>query len=73
MAKAQWRRVTAAKQALDALSLCDWCGARTFPTGADLQLCRDCSNKRNREGRLRFLAAHGYGPDGKKLPKPAAA
>lgn len=71
--KAAWRKVQEAKRALDALGRCDWCGDRTFPTGADLQLCRDCADERNRQGRIALLKHHGYGPDGKKLPKPAAA
>lgn len=65
----QQRRVAAARRALDALGRCDWCGDRTFPTGAELQLCEDCSKERNQQNRVALLAAHGYGPDGKRLPR----
>lgn len=65
----QQARVRAAKRDLDALGLCDWCGAQTFPYGAELQLCNGCSRERNRQNRIEFLAAHGYGPDGKRLPR----
>lgn len=61
--------VAAAKRRLAELSRCDWCGAQTFPYGAELQLCEDCSKERNRLNRIKFLAAHGYGPDGQRLPR----
>lgn len=39
----QQARVTAARRALDRLSRCDSCGARTVPTGSELQLCWPCT------------------------------
>jgi hypothetical protein len=72
-AAAQSRRVKAAQAAIDALGVCDQCGDRTYPTGAEPQLCQSCSDKRRRQSRIELLAAHGYGPDGKRLPKVAAA
>jgi hypothetical protein len=65
----QQRRVAAARRALDALGRCDWCGAQTFPYGAELQLCEDCSRELSKRNRIKLLAAHGYGPDGKRLPR----
>jgi hypothetical protein len=73
MAAAQSRRVKAAQAAIDALGTCDSCGARVFPTAAEPQLCEACSIKRKQQNRTKLLAAHGYGPDGKRLPKVAAA
>ena len=72
-AAAQSRRVKAAQAAIDALGICDQCGDRTYPTGAELQLCEACSVKRRRQNRIELLAAHGYGPDGKRLPRVTAA
>ena len=72
-AAAQSRRVKAAQAAIDALGVCDQCGDRTYPTGAELQLCQGCSIKRKQQNRIEFLAAHGYGPDGQRLPRDAAA
>jgi hypothetical protein len=72
-AAAQKRRVDAAQAAIDALGVCDQCGDRTYPTGAEPQLCQSCSDKRRRQSRIELLAAHGYGPDGKRLPKVTAA
>jgi len=72
-AAAQARRVRAAQEAVDALGACDWCGKRTFPTGAALQLCQSCGDKRKQQNRIEVLAAHGYGPDGKRLPRDTAA
>jgi recombinational DNA repair protein RecR len=72
-AAAQSRRVKAAQAAIDALGVCDQCGDRTYPTGAEPQLCQSCSDKRRRQSRIELLAAHGYGPDGKRLPKVTAA
>jgi hypothetical protein len=69
MAAAQSRRVKAAQAAIDALGICDQCGDRTYPTGAELQLCQSCSIKRQQQNRIELLAAHGYGPDGKRLPR----
>jgi hypothetical protein len=68
-AAAQSRRVKAAQEAIDALGVCDQCGDRTYPTGAELQLCQSCSIKRKQQNRIELLAAHGYGPDGKRLPR----
>jgi len=73
MAAAQSRRVKAAQAAIDALGVCDQCGDRTYPTGAKPQLCESCSDKRRRQSRIELLAAHGYGPDGKRLPRVTAA
>ena len=72
-AAAQSRRVKAAQAAIDALGVCDQCGDRTYPTGAKPQLCESCSDKRRRQSRIELLAAHGYGPDGKRLPRVTAA
>jgi len=72
-AAAQARRVKAAQQAIDALGVCDQCGDRIYPTGAELQLCQSCSIKRQQQNRIELLAAHGYGPDGKRRPRDAAA
>jgi hypothetical protein len=60
-------RVAAARRAVDQLSCCDWCGSKTLPSGAELQLCRDCGQDRRELQRLDLLASHGYGPDGKRL------
>ena len=65
--KQQQARVAAARRALDRLSCCDWCGAKTLPTGAELQLCQACSAEQREIRRVQLLAAHGYGPDGKRL------
>ena len=65
----QQARVRAAKRDLDALGRCDWCGAQTFPYGAELQLCDDCSRELSKRNRIKLLTAHGYGPDGKRLPR----
>jgi len=70
---AQSRRVKAAQAAIDALGVCDQCGDRTYPTGAEPQLCQSCSIKRKQQNRIELLAAHGYGPDGRRLPKSTAA
>jgi hypothetical protein len=70
---AQSRRVKAAQAAIDALGVCDQCGDRTYPTGAEPQLCQSCSIKRKQQNRIELLAAHGYGPDGRRLPKGTAA
>ncbi len=72
-AAAQSRRVKAAQAAIDALGVCNQCGDRTYPTGAEPQLCQSCSIKRKQQNRIELLAAHGYGPDGKRLPKVTAA
>ncbi|MCP9940979.1 hypothetical protein KBY70_00990 [Cyanobium sp. ATX 6E8] len=66
-AAAQQRRVSAAQQAVDALGACDWCGTKVLPCGAELQLCRSCSEVERQRQRVKFLAQHGYGPDGKRL------
>ena len=66
-AAAQQRRVRAAQQAVDALGLCDWCGANVLPCGAALQLCPACAAVQRKLHRVEFLAQHGYGPDGKRL------
>lgn len=63
----QRARVAAARSALDQLSRCDLCGAKTLPTGAELQLCQVCSAEQREIRRVQLLAAHGYGPDGKRL------
>jgi hypothetical protein len=68
-AAAQKRRVEAAQEVIDAMGVCDQCGSRTYPTGADHQLCQSCSIKRQQQNRIELLAAHGYGPDGKRLPR----
>jgi hypothetical protein len=73
MAAAQSRRVKAAQAAIDALGICDQCGDRTYPTGAELQLCQSCSIKRRQQNRVEFLAAHGYAADGRRLPRGTAA
>jgi hypothetical protein len=73
MAASQQRAVKAAEAALAALSRCDQCGERVFPTAAEPQLCEACSIKRKQQNRIELLAQHGYGPDGKRLPKDAAA
>jgi len=73
MAAAQSRRVKAAQAAIDALGVCDQCGDRTYPTGAELQLCQSCSIKRKQQNRIELLAAHGYAADGRRRPKVAAA
>jgi hypothetical protein len=52
---------------VDRLSCCDWCGAKTFPSGAELQPCRDCSADQRKLQRLVLLASHGFAPDGKRL------
>jgi hypothetical protein len=66
-AAAQARRVRAAQRAIDALGACDWCGAHTFPTGAELQLCDACALVRREQQRVALLAAHGYDARGRKL------
>ena len=66
-AAAQQRRVRAAQQAVDALGVCDWCGAKVLPCGAALQLCPDCAANQRKLKRVELLAQHGYGPDGKRL------
>lgn len=65
--KQQRARVAAAQRVVDLLSCCDWCGFKTLPTGADPQLCADCSRDRAELARRELLARHGYGPDGKRL------
>jgi hypothetical protein len=65
----QQARVRAAKRDLDALGRCDWCGAQTFPYAAEVLLCDDCGKERNERNRIKLLAAHGYGPDGQRLPR----
>ena len=65
--KHQQARVAAARQTLDQLSRCDLCGATVLPYGAELQLCRGCAADQNEQRRVKFLAQHGYGPDGKRL------
>ena len=70
---AQSRRVKAAQAAIDALGVCDQCGDRTYPTGAEPQLCQSCSIKRKQQNRIELLAAHGYAADGRRRPKVAAA
>ena len=65
--KQQRLRVAAARRALDALSRCDCCGAKTLATGADEQLCLDCSAQRRERQRIALLAQHGYGPDGRRI------
>lgn len=67
------RRAAIAKRRLDELSKCDWCGAKAWAIGMELQLCSACSTRRAKEGRIALLARHGYGPDGKRLPKDQAA
>lgn len=61
--------VAAAKRRLAELSRCDQCGAATYPYGAELQLCDDCSRELSKRNRIKLLAAHGYGPDGQRLPR----
>jgi hypothetical protein len=63
----QRARVAAVRRVVDSLSCCDWCGAKVLPCGAELQLCRGCAADQHEQGRLRLLAQHGYGPDGKRL------
>lgn len=65
--KRQQARVAAARRELALLSRCDWCGDKTLPTGAELQLCQSCSKERRERKRVQLLAQHGYGPDGKRL------
>lgn len=65
--KQQQGRVAAARRALDLLSRCDWCGAKTLPSATELQLCPDCAADRRELNRVQLLAQHGYGPDGKRL------
>ena len=66
MLKVQRGRVVAARQAVEALSRCDACGAKTLATGADEQLCLDCSAQRRERQRMALLARHGYGADGRR-------
>lgn len=65
--KQQRLRVAAARRAVDRLSCCDWCGAKTMATGRELQLCFSCQRDRTELNRLQLLAQHGYGPDGKRI------
>jgi hypothetical protein len=65
--KAQRLRVAAAQRAVDSLSCCDWCGAKVLPCGAELQLCGVCDAEQREQQRVQLLAAHGYGPNGKRL------
>jgi multidrug resistance efflux pump len=65
--KQQQARVAAARRAVDRLSCCDWCGARTMATGLDLQLCFACQRDRAELNRRQLLAQHGYGPDGERI------
>lgn len=69
----QQLRVAAARRVVDSLSRCDWCGAKTLATGAELQLCFDCDRQRAALARRELLARYGYAADGSKLPRPAAA
>ena len=69
----QRQRVAAARQVVARLSCCDWCGAQTTATGLEPQLCFDCSRDRAAIARRELLAQFGYGPDGTKLPRAAAA
>ena len=71
--KQQQARVAAARRAVERLSCCDWCGARTMATGLDLQLCFSCQRDRSELDRRQLLAQHGYAADGSKLPRAAAA
>ena len=66
-AAAQQRRVRAAQQPVDALGVCDWCGAKVLPCGSALQLCPDCAAVQRQQKRVELLSQHGYGPDGKRL------
>ena len=70
-AAAQSRRLKVAEAALAELSRCDWCGSGrlVLALGLDPQLCHSCGLERRRQQRVEFLAAHGYGPDGKRLPR----
>ena len=70
-AAAQQRRVRAAQQTVDALGVCDWCGAKVLPCGSALQLCPDCAAVQRQQKRLKLLTKHGYGPDGKRLGQAA--
>lgn len=63
----QQARVAVARRLVDQLSCCDWCGAKTLPTGSDLQLCLACSAEQREQQRVTLLARYGYGPDGKRL------
>ncbi len=65
--KQQQARVAAARRAVAQLSHCDWCGAKVLPTAEELQLCQSCAADRREQKRVRLLAQHGYGPDGKRL------
>jgi hypothetical protein len=73
--------VAAARSALDELSRCDWCGCSIrFPSGAELQLCRDCEAARLQQlqhqaerDRVALLAAHGYDAKGRKIQAADAA
>jgi hypothetical protein len=65
--KQQQRRVAAVRSRLAQLSSCDFCGAKTLPTGCDLQLCPACSAEQREQKRMALLARNGYGPDGKRL------
>ncbi len=70
--RAQQRRVAAARKALAELSRCDWCGDRTPATGLELQLCHRCRRNKAEQERIALLRMHGYGADGKRLPKAVA-
>jgi hypothetical protein len=68
--------VAEARNELDALSRCDWCRrVISMPSGAELQLCRECADiqiERSRQqaqaDRVALLAAHGYDAKGRKIP-----
>jgi multidrug resistance efflux pump len=60
--KQQQARVAAARKKLDELSLCDCCGVRVLPCGADEQLCFNCSRARAAAERAAIRRAHGW-PD----------
>jgi hypothetical protein len=70
-AAAQKRRVEDAQRVIDALGECDGCGAHTYPTGAELQLCDACGLIRREEQRVALLAAHGYDARGRRKVGPA--
>ena len=66
------RRVAAARQVVDSLSRCDWCGNRVLATGLALQLCHRCKLEKMEQDRVALLARYGYDASGKRLPKAAA-
>jgi hypothetical protein len=68
---AQKRKVDAAQRVIDAMGVCDGCGDRIFPTGAELQLCHACGLIRREEQRVALLAAHGYDARGRRKVGPA--